>query len=92
MRAVGPIPRGLAMKRRTPCGVENVLVSVLADLLTNDETSPQEARDDLAQAMLAAGYPADAVEVTAADAVGILEWLDSGIVRSTHEQRAERRG
>ncbi len=65
-----------------------VQVHLLADLLAEHDLTPQQVQEDLALALQAAGYPANALTVTAPDAVAILEWLDAGIVRSTPKQRA----
>lgn len=68
--------------------MELVPLSVLTELLSDPEGSKcSDVDEELRLALAAAGYPPDACEVTAADAVAMLEFLDAGIVRSTSEQR-----
>ena len=68
--------------------MELVPLSRLSELLSDAEGCPAGSVDgDLRRALAVVGYPPDASEVTAVDAVAMLEFLDAAVARSTREQR-----
>jgi hypothetical protein len=73
--------------------MELVPRSVLADLLSGaDGALDSHAETDLCRALAAVGYPPDTLEVTAADAVAVLEWLDRGVIGTTRRERMKTSG